>query len=509
MHFRHPVIAAALLAAAGLGGAAGAQTRSAVSVAAPWHVNNYEPSQDGYIYQRMQIGETLVDVCEDAAPCPGLATGWTTSEDGLEWRFDLRQGVTFHDGSAMDAEIAAANLRRAAERPGVLALVPLTAVVAEGDQVVIRLETPFAALPSVLANYGAMIVAPASFDANGDAVAFIGTGPFRVVSMAPPLSLVAERFDGYWGEAAHVAEVRYLSSHRPETRALMIESGDADLALNLDKDGFDRLDALDLSTVHAVPIPRTVLVKMNLARPQLAEAEARRALSLAIDREGVAIGILDFPDAAANQLFPPVLAGWHDADQPAVVHDPEQAREILAGLGWAPGSDGVLVRDGERFSLTLRTYPNRPELPLIAAALQDQWRDIGVELKVSIGNSSDVPGGHQDGTLDMALAARNYGLTPDPIVNAFDDFKAGGGGWGAMNWDAPDVDAALRVALAETDPAARAGAIRAVTDALQTELPVIPVAWSMLTVGQSAALQGVTIDPLERSYGLSQVRWAD
>ncbi|WP_333835213.1 ABC transporter substrate-binding protein, partial [Rubrimonas sp.] len=463
----------------------------------------------GYIYQRMQIGETLVDVCEDATPCPGLATGWMVSENGLEWRFAIRQGVAFHDGSAMDAESVAASLRRAAARPGVLASVPLVGVVAEGDEVVIRLEAPFAALPSVLANYGAMIVAPASFDADDKAVAFIGTGPFRVINMAPPLSLVAERFDGYWGEAAHVAEVRYLSSHRPETRALMIESGDADLAINLDKAGFDRLKGLDLATVHAVAIPRTVMVKLNVARPPLADAEARRALSLAIDREGVAIGILDFPDAAANQLFPPVLAGWHDAKQPAVAYDPDQAREILAGLGWATGPDGVLVRNGERFSLTLRTYPNRPELPLIAAALQDQWRDIGVELKVSIGNSSDVPGGHQDGTLDLALAARNYGLTPDPVVNAFDDFKAGGGGWGAMNWDAPDVDAALRVALSETHPAARAEAIRAVTDALQAELPVIPVTWSMLTVGHAAALQGVTIDPLERSYGLSHVRWAN
>lgn len=504
-----PIALALIAAAAGFGPHAAAQTRSAVSVAAPWHVNNYDPSQDGYIYQRMQIGETLVDVCEAATPCPGLATGWTASGDGLEWRFAIRQGVTFHDGSAMDAENAAASLRRAAERPGVLSSVPLTAIVAEGDAVVFRLEAPFAALPSVLANYGAMIVAPASFGADGEAVAFIGTGPFRVVSMAPPLSLVAERFDGYWGAPANVAEIRYLSSHRPESRALMIESGDADLAINLDKAGFDRLNGLDLAAVHAVAIPRTVMIKMNLARPQLAEAEARRALSLAIDREGVAIGILDFPDAAANQLFPPVLAGWHDPDQPAVAYDPDQARAILAGLGWTPGSDGVLERDGERFSLTLRTYPNRPELPLIAAALQDQWRDIGVELKVSIGNSSDVPGGHQDGTLDLALAARNYGLTPDPIVNAFDDFRAGGGGWGAMNWDAPAVDDALRVALSETDPDARAAAIRAVTGALQAELPVIPVTWSMLTAANAAGLQGVTIDPLERSYGLSQVRWAD
>ncbi|SEB07714.1 peptide/nickel transport system substrate-binding protein [Rubrimonas cliftonensis] len=502
-------IALAIFATANVATPAAAQTRTAVSVAAPWHVNTYEPSQDGYIFQRMQIGETLVEVCDEGALCPGLSTGWTASADGLEWRFDVRQGVLFHDGGRMDAETVAASLRRAAGRPGILSSVPVTAITTDRSAVVIRLETPYAALPAALANYGAMILAPTSFDAEGAAVAFVGTGPFRMVGMEPPLSLAAERFDGYWGEAASVSEVRYLSSHRPETRALMIESGDADLAVNLDKAGFHRLDELDLSTVHAVAIPRTIMVKMNLARPQLAEADARRALSLAIDREGVAAGILDFPESAANQLFPPVLTGWHDAAEPPAAYDPEQARALLADLGWAPGPDGVLARGGERFSLTLRTYPNRPELPLIAAALQDQWRDIGVEVKVSVGNSSEVPGGHQDGTLDLALAARNYGLTPDPVVNAFDDFKAGGGDWGAMNWDAPAVHEALRVALAEADPEARTEAIRAVTKALQAELPVIPVAWSVLTAASAAKLEGVSMDPLERSYGLSQVRWSD
>jgi peptide/nickel transport system substrate-binding protein len=504
-------IALTILAAAGPATGAHAQghSRNAVSVAAPWHVNNFEPSQDGYIYQRMQIGETLVDVCEGGALCPGLATGWSVSDDGLEWRFDIRPDVQFHDSSTMGAADVVASLQRAAGLPGIMAAVPIAAIETADDAVVIRLQAPFAPLPATLANYGAMILAPSSFDPEGAAVAFVGTGPFRVVSMTPPLTLVAERFDGYWGQPAHVAEVRYLSAHRAESRALMVESGDADLVINLDKGGFDRLASLDTAQVHAVPIPRTLMVKMNLDRPQLADVEARRALSLAIDREGVAIGILDFPESAANQLFAPVLAGWHDGEHPAPAFDPDQAREILAGLGWTPGADGVLTRDGERFSLTLRTYPNRPELPLVAAALQDQWRDIGVEVSVSVGNSSDVPGGHQDGSLDLALAARNYGLTPDPIVNAFDDFKAGGGDWGAMNWTAPAVDQALRTALSTADPQARAGAVRLVTDALQAELPVIPVAWSVLTAANTVGLRGVSIDPLERSYGLSQVRWTD
>ena len=81
-----------------------------------------------------------------------------------------------------------------------------------------------------------------------------------------------------------------------------------------------------------------------------------------------------FPEAAATQLFPPALGGWHDASLEPLAYDPEKAKALLAGLGWTAGEDGILEKDGERFSVQLRTFPDRPELPLMAAALQDQWR---------------------------------------------------------------------------------------------------------------------------------------
>lgn len=105
---------------------------------------------------------------------------------------------------------------------------------------------------------------------------------------------------------------------------------------------------------------------------------------------------------------------------------------MLAELGWQPGEDGVLERDGERFEVTLRTFPDRPELPLTATAIQTQLGEIGIDVEVSIGNSSDIPARHAEGTLELALLARNFGLTPDPIGTALADITGGGGDWGAM-----------------------------------------------------------------------------
>lgn len=482
---------------------------TSVTIAAPWEITSVDPAVSGFAFQRMQVMETLVDADVEGRLRPGLATEWAMSDDGLTWTFKLRKDVSFHDGTALTSKAAAAALTRAAAQPGILKKAPIAGIEAGDGGVVVKLTAPFAALPSLLAHSTTLIPAPAAFDADGAAIAAIGTGPFRVESLSPPQSMDLVRFDGYWGEKAKLQSARYLAAGRAETRALLAESGDADLVFTLDPSGYSRLGGVDAVETLAIPIPRVVTLKLNAAHPFLAEPEARRALSLAIDREGIAAGIIRFPEASATQLFPPALGGWHDAALKPLGFDPKAAGELLARLGWTKGDDGILTRDGERFSLLLRTFPDRPELPLIAAALQDQWRAVGVELEISVGNYSEIPAGHQDGSLHVALYARNYGLTPDPIGTVLADFGAGGGDWGAMNWQAPGVAKALDEIAAKADAAERAALIAEVREALHAGLPLIPIVWYQHTAAVADKLEHVALDPLERSYGVSRLQWAE
>ena len=485
-----------------------AADQSTVSVAAPWEITSPDPAVSGFAFQRLQVMENLVDADANGALRPGLATAWSVSSDGKTWTFTLREGVAFHDGAVLDAAAAAKALNRAAAQPGVLKKAPIASIDAKDGAVVVALEKPFAALPAFLAHSTTIIPSPNAFDASGAPTKPIGSGPFKVEKFSPPQSLDLIRFDGYWGEKPVLANARYLATSRAETRALLAESGDADLVFTLDPSGYARLRSVDSVETIAAPIPRVVTLKVNAGHPFLQDARARAALSLAIDREGVAAGVTRFPEAAATQLFPPALGSWHDPALPKLSYAPEKAAALLAELGWEMGADGVLAKDGERFSILLRTFPDRPELPLIAAALQDQWKQIGVELEVSVANYSEIPAGHQDGTLHVALYARNYGLTPDPIGTVLADFGAGGGDWGAMNWDAPDVAKALEAIAATGDEAAKAPLIAAARQAIHQELPMIPVVWYQHTLAVKKGLQGVVVDPLERSYGLSAVRWA-
>ncbi|MGQ4274805.1 ABC transporter substrate-binding protein [Terrihabitans sp. B22-R8] len=508
-HYRSLLVGAAVLFGwLGPMSVAGAEPRTAVNVVAPWHVSGIEPSQDGYTFQRMQVGETLVGADAKGNLLPALATSWEPSEDGLAWRFVLREGVKFHDGTALTPENTSASLNRAKARQGILDTAPITAIRPEGGAIIVELSEPFAVLPALFANYATTILAPTSFNEDGRVVKYLSTGPFRVEKVERPLSLSVARFADYWGPKPAIETATYLSAHRSETRSLTARSGDADIVFTLDPSSYDQLSKLDAIKTQVMSVPRIITLKMNLAHPAMRDLDARRALSLAVDRAAIAKGVMRFPQAEATQLFPNALPDWHDPALAPYGYDPEEAKRLLAGLGWTPGKDGVLQKDGARFSVTLRTFPNRPELPIIATVLQDQWRQLGIEVKVSVGNSSDIPSGHRDGTLEMGLYARNYALTPDPFVNVLDDFGEGGGDWGAMNWSAPDVAAALTKASRSGNPDDRIAAIRLVTQSVQNELPVLPIAYYQHTIAHNSKLEGVVVDPLEMNYGLAAMSWS-
>ena len=108
------------------------------------------------------------------------------------------------------------------------------------------------------------------------------------------------------------------------------------------------------------------------------------------------------------------------------------------------------------------------------------------------------------------MAARNYANVPDPAGTLAGDFSAKGGDWGAMGWHSEAVVQALAELMRSTPDARRAQALRAtVTQTLQNELPVIPIAWYRQHVAVNRRLQGVSLDPLERSYRLTDMHWSN
>jgi peptide/nickel transport system substrate-binding protein len=478
-------------------------------IVGPWEIAGLDPAQSGYVFSRMQVAETLATVDEAGQVVPHLAERWTVSDDGLIWRFSLRVDAEFHDGAPLTAQAAAASLARAAKGAGVLNQVPVTAIVPDGARdVVVRLSRPFASLPAFLANYSAIVLAPGSYDDKGAVKEIIGSGPYRVASVTPPLKLELQRFERWWGGEAAIGAASYLAVGQGETRALMAESGEADVVFSILPVSVDRLKRSPRVEVRQVAIPRTRLVKLNAGSPFFDDVRERRALALALDRAGMARVILRNPDMAATQLFPPALAGWHAPGLPPLRRDLEEARRLLKEAGWTPGPDGILEREGRRFSVTLKTFSSWPELPPLATAMQAQLREVGIDLKVSVANSSEIPSGHRDGTLELGLASRNFSLVPDPLGTLLQDYGRSGGDWGAMNWSSPELVSILERLNETADAGKRAPLQRRAAEILQGELPVVPVSWAELAVVSNKRLSGVRVDPFEISYHLASMRWA-
>lgn len=485
----------------------GAPTR-VLKVAAPWEIGSLDPSKTGYIFTRLEVTETLVDVDASGQLSPGLAARWSVSPDQKSWRFALRPGATFHDGSPVTPDAVVRSLGRALAQPGILKNVPIQRISVATGEVQIDLKQAFTALPAYLAHHSTQVLAPSSFAADGSVQSVVGSGPYKVVRVSAPQKLETALFEGWKGQRPAVERVEYLASGRGETRGMLAESGQADLVFTHDAVAIERLKRNPKLQFHTLPIPRTLYLKVNAAHPLLQDVKVRRAISMAIDRPGVAKAILREPKAAATQLFTPGLAEWHVPGLQPLTRDITQARRLLQEAGWQAGADGMLRKDGRPFKLSLRTFSDRPEQPPVATAIQAQLRELGMDVAVSIVNASDIPAGHQDGTLELALVARNYALVPDPIGSLLQDFGPQGGDWGAMGWHSAQVASALESLSSTNDPARRSRLRGALATVLQAELPVIPVAWYQHTATSSKRVGNVSIDPLERSYRISQLTWA-
>jgi peptide/nickel transport system substrate-binding protein len=359
----------------------------------------------------------------------------------------------------------------------------------------------------VLTHYSAAILAPASYDDEGHVTEVIGTGPYEVDHIELPASITTTRFEGWRGEPPAIEKVTFQAVSRAESRALMAVSDQADVVFGLEPAGRQRVDTADGVGMESSLQPRTILLKVNAAHPALADVRVRRALSLALDREAMAEAVLREEELAATQLLPPSLDTWQ-ADVEPLGQDLEAARALLAEAGWRPGSDGTLSKDGEPLRLNLLTYPDRSELPALATAMQATLAEIGVDIEVEVTNSSEIPAGQADGSLELALIAKHFALVSDPLIDVADVFAPGGSDWGVMNWSDPEVQTSVEALLAEASGEEAEQHRETIVRTVQEQLPLIPVAWYRMNAAVSDRVEGFVMDPLETSWRITDLELA-
>lgn len=482
-----------------------AQAADVLRVASPWEWTSNEPTDTGYLMARLQIAETLVMVEPDGKLIGGIAESWTVNDDKLTWRFKIRPGVVFHDGTPVTAEAAAASLQRSLAGES-MQQIPLDQLSVEGDTLILKTKTRFSHLPAVLVDYASVILAPASWRADGKVAKVIATGPFRIVLIDGKTVVELERFDRYWGETPKVARVRYSAIPNGDTRTNVAIAGDQDIIFTTVPAASPRINAAGQMKVESMTIPRIRAIAFNSSAPQFSDVRVRRAINMAIDRKGIASAVLRHPGSAATQLLPAAVSDWHDASLPTYPFDIAGANALLDEAGWKRGTDGVRAKDGVRLAATMLTIANRPELTVMGTAMQAQLKAIGMGLAVEPGPSAAISTAIQAGTMQMTMFARTYVNVPEVIATIIPDFTRERSTWGSLNWAGRDSVKALADAYVQSFDEARKAALRKeILKIIHDEAPVTAVAWFEHTVAVNKRVEGLVIDPFETRYMLHKI----
>jgi peptide/nickel transport system substrate-binding protein len=403
-------------------------------------------TDDAFVLTQLGATETLVAAGPDGQPVPRLAASWARA-DPQTWRFELRPGVTFHDGTPLTGQAVAAALNRVAgvaAPPRAVRGIGLVAE-AEGDAaVLVRTSAPDPILPLRLTSPNTAILAPSAYQGDGPpAVLGTGTGPMRLTTTDPGAASL-ERFDAYWGGRPRLATVRAEYVPDPAARALAFRAGDVDIAQGLPEPAVLELSATDGVEVQTVAAPRTVTLFLNQSAAPFADVRVRRAVQQAIDRTALAEQALAGAALPASDLFGPAVPWGSTAAPPPP--DPAATTALLAEAGYGPGNP---------LTVRLWTYPNRPELPVLATAVQAMLTEVGINAEIEVGEYATQEPDVLAGSYDMFLLSRSY-LTdvPDAAGVLTSDYTCDGS-YNLDRYCSPAFDALVAGLSGITEPAAR------------------------------------------------------
>ncbi|GAA1861223.1 ABC transporter substrate-binding protein [Microbacterium koreense] len=490
---------------------------------------NLDPAfaQDGETFRvSRQIFEGLVGTVPGTAdPAPLLAESWESSEDGMSHTFQLKEGVTFHDGTPFNADAVCANFDRWYNWTGLAASEALSyyygklfrgyvenpedavykSCTVDGDSTVtVELNQPFAGFipalslpafamqsPTALAEYGADEIggsaeAPTLSEyGQGHPT---GTGPYKFDEWSPGEQLTLSSYEDYWGDSGQVDEIIFRVIDDPTARRQALESGSID--------GYDLVGPADTAaleedgfTMVSRP-PFTVLyLAFNQAVPELQDPVVREALSHAIDKDALIAQVLPEGTEKATQFMPDTVNGWN-ADVTTYEYDPELAMSLLAEAGYTEDNPLTLT-----FNYPVDvSRPYMPDPEQIFTVLSSQLAEVGVvtvpETDAWSPDYLDKITGTSDHGIHLLGWTGDYNDT-DNFVGVF--FGGQSSEWG---FDNPELFAALAEARGVANLEEQTALYQAINEMVATFIPGVPLAHPAPTLAFSPRVESYPASPV-------------
>ncbi|MGH6886236.1 MAG: ABC transporter substrate-binding protein [Geminicoccales bacterium] len=413
--------------------------------------------------------DKLVDITPDLKIVPQLATGWTWSDDGKALTMDLREGVTFHDGTPFDAEAVKANIERSKNLPESRRKSELTSVesveVTGPYQVTMNLKNADATLLAQLADRSGMMISPTAAEAAG--LDFgnnpICSGPFKFVERVQQDRIVLDKYDGYWNKGAiHIDRVVYLPIPDTTVRLANLRSGDLQM--------IERVAATDVKSAKA-DSSLTVVEAIGLgyqgmtinvgngakAKNPVGENKlVRQAIELAIDRNVVNQVVFEGNYVPGNQPFPP-NSSWYDKSTPIPGRDVAKAKALLKQAGF------------DKLQVEVQ-MANNPVQTQVMQVIQSMAAEAGIDIQLKATEFAAMLKEQSAGNYQVSQVGWSGRIDPDGNLHQFVTCK---GGINDSKYCNPKVDELLNAARTSNDEEVRKDYYDQANAILREELPII------------------------------------
>ncbi|HEY5832421.1 ABC transporter substrate-binding protein [Streptomyces sp.] len=417
-------------------------------------------TDDAFVLSKAGCLETLVKYETSGALKPMLAVSWKETA-WTAWDIKLRSGVTFQDGTPLDAQAVVGALKHAlgVKTPAsVFSPETIKDVAAvDGSTVRITTKTPDSLLPQRLAAPNTGILAPKAYTGSSTDPKGTCTGPFQVTKEIPQQAVTLKRNASYWGGPVKLgsAEVRFIAD--AAKRATQVQTGEAQISRKLAVTSIQDLKGSGDIKVDTAQLPRTIELVLNNKKAPFDNELVRQAIQAAIDPKAITEAVYAGAGRPAVGPFGPGEPWTPEGAEP-VAADPAKAKTLLATAGVAPSS----------VKIQLIAYNEGSSFSDLAAVIQAQLKAIGVRVTIRTADYASVEPDLLSGDFQAALLSRNYLSTmPDPLGFLTADYTCQGS-YNLAHFCDPKIDAALKKAASTTDTKTRNAVYAEVAATLQS-----------------------------------------
>ena len=370
-------------------------------------------------------------------PIPGLASEWRfTGPDKLGFELTLRHGVTFQDGTPVDAEAVKASLMHFKEAKRLNDLDVVTGIeVLAPDRLMLKLAQEYSVLPAILSDRAGMIVSPTAVAKYGADYPRhpVGAGPFMVRNWLQGTSIELVRFPGYWdAKKIHLSGITYKLILNPTTALSAAISGQVDHVWGIDAKNLPVLKANPRLRVEKEPSTRYLYMALRHDMPLTDNKLVREAINMSIDRKVIGDAIMGPGNSggSALMLVPPASFAYTKQLENSVPYDPAKAKRLLAEAGFP---DGI--------TLKVCGSPATGQGTDITDIESEQMKPAGIKLDVTIMSGSACLQRFNT-TKDFHVWQGAFSGRPDPFITYAQTFMSTGQ-FNRGRMDFPGADALL------------------------------------------------------------------